>query len=99
MKEALADAWHAHLRLSILRLLREAPGYALNDSLITDCIGDIGIAATRDQVRVCLAWLSEQGLVTLDAEGRVGIATLTERGGDVATGRAACPGVKRPSPR
>lgn len=89
-----------HVRLAILRLLHEAPGYALNSSILTEAVGALGLAASRDQVRGEIAWLAEQGLATADElPGGLVVATLTERGGDVATGRAHVPGVQRPTPR
>jgi hypothetical protein len=50
-----------------------------------------------DQMRVRLAWLDEQGLITLLGE-QVQVARLTLRGADVASGAARCPGVARPRP-
>ncbi len=88
-------------RLVILRLLDQMPEYTANDSVLSTGLGDVGLRCTRDQVRTDLAWLEEQGLVTIERmiEGRVLVATLTARGSDVQAGRAAQPGVKRPSPR
>lgn len=89
-----------HVRLAMLRLLAEAPGYALNSSILTDAVAALGLAATRDQVRSEIAWLAEQGLVTSDElPGGLMVATLTERGSDVASGRAHVPGVQRPTPK
>jgi Fe2+ or Zn2+ uptake regulation protein len=86
-------------RLVILRLLEQAPGYQLNASVLHSGLDRIGHDVSRDVLRTDLAWLAEQGLVTLDhlAEG-VTVATLTERGLDAAHGRAIIPGVKRPAP-
>lgn len=89
----------AHLRVTLLRLLSEDPGYTLNDSILTDLTENYGFTPSRDRVRTELSWLAEQGLVTLDTEPGITIATLTQRGEDVARGRAMTPGVKRPSPR
>jgi hypothetical protein len=90
--------WHAHLRLTLLRLLAEAPGYRANSSLLTSAAdATAGFAVSRDQVRTELAWLAEQGLAELDGHiPGLSVATLTERGQDVATGRASVPGVQRP---
>jgi hypothetical protein len=100
--DALAQAYQTHLRLVILRLLQRAPGYSLNESLLVDVIPQLGLEPTRDQVRGCLAWLLEQGLVTCDQTGdRPGdlmVAKISGRGIDVALGRATHPGVKRPAP-
>lgn len=88
-----------HLRLTILRLLSEDTSYTLNDSLITDMAEVYALNPSRDQVRTELAWLRDQGLVTMDDDPGIIIATLTGRGLDVAKGRATVPGIKRPSPR
>lgn len=89
-----------HLRLAMLRLLTEAPGYALNSSIMTDALAELGLSASRDQVRSELAWLAEQGLALCDElPGGLMVATLTERGGDAAAGRAIVPGVQRPGPK
>lgn len=88
-----------HLRLVILRLLAEATEYRLNSSIIGDMVVAHGLSATRAQIRTELGWLEEQGL--LKAEELIGslvIATLTERGLDVAAGRASVVGVQRPGP-
>jgi len=69
----------------------------MNESLLTDLTESYGFTPSRDRVRTELAWLAEQGLVTLD-EGNIIIAKLTERGADVARGRVTVPGIKRPSP-
>ena len=86
-------------RLVILRWLEEQTDYALNDSVIQTGLDSYGHRISRDQVRGHLAWLEEQGLLTTEDVGRnCLVATLTGRGGDVATGRITHPGVKRPRP-
>lgn len=96
---SFADFHAGHVRLTILRLLVEAPGYAANDSVLAQLVNAMGLTSTRDQVRGHLAWLEEQLLVTRakPAEGIV-VATITERGNEVAAGRAIVDGVQRPSP-
>lgn len=84
------------MRLLILRLLAELPAYKANSSVLTHGLDQYGCAATRDQVKTQILWLAEQDLVTVEDLGPVLVATLTERGGDVAKGRAIVPGVKRP---
>lgn len=91
----------AHLaqdrRLVILRLLAEMPTYRANSSVLTVALENFGHAATRDQVKTELRWLEEQGLMRVDDVGPVLVATLAERGLDVARGRAVVPGVARPN--
>lgn len=90
-------------RLVLLRLLEQIPGYTANASVLQSGIARIGHHVSRDQVRTDLAWLEEQGLVSLEHLAQLGtsgvtVATLSERGADAARGRAAVPGVKRPAP-
>lgn len=83
-------------RLVILRSLHEMQGYEANESIVDSCLDAYGHNISRDQVRNHLAWLEEQGLVTLRQVSDCKIARLTGRGEDVATGQATVPGVKRP---
>lgn len=83
-------------RLVILRLLSEMPAYRSNTSILFTGLDQMGHVATRDQVKSDVAWLAEQNLVKMDEVGAVIVVQLTERGEDVATGRAFVPGVKRP---
>lgn len=88
-----------HRRITILRGLRAEPEYQLNDAILQDLLLEFGHAVARDVVLTDLAWLAEQGLLTVEqvAPG-VRVATLTRRGADVARGRSVVPGVRRPSP-
>lgn len=87
-----------HLRITILRALHDQPDYALNESLLLDIVGTFGFAPSRDKLIGELAWLDEQGLVTMGGPESCRVATLTARGEDVATARATVPGIKRPRP-
>lgn len=90
------DFLRQDVRLVLLRVLTEMPAYRSNSSVLTSALERFGHAVTRDQVKSELTWLAEQGLVALNDLGGVSVATLTERGQDVATGRVVVPGVKRP---
>ncbi|MBV7315463.1 ArsR family transcriptional regulator [Shewanella sp. NIFS-20-20] len=83
-------------RLVILRSLKEMQGYEANESIVDSCLDAYGHNVSRDQVRNHLAWLDEQGLITIRTVSDCQIARLTGRGEDVATGQATVPGVKRP---
>ncbi|HVY32843.1 MAG TPA: hypothetical protein VG960_00355 [Caulobacteraceae bacterium] len=93
------EVFGEHLRLTILRVLAESPTWSANDAILKGAAVELGIAATRDQVRTELAWLSEQRLVATHMVGELTVATATERGLDVAAGQAFQPGVARPTPR
>lgn len=86
-----------HRRLSILRILEGAPGYASNESIIHQMVNHFGITSTRDQVRSELAWLSELGLVKTEDLGSLIMARATERGIDIAHGLAHHPDIARRS--
>lgn len=75
-------------RLVMLRFLSEMPSYSSNSSVIYQALTRYGHAPSRDQIKSELRWLEEQGLVTVEDIGTVLVARLTERGADVAAGRA-----------
>lgn len=83
-------------RLVVLRVLAEQVQYRANSSVLCHALNHFGHSVSRDQVRTDLAWLGEQQLVLIEDIGPVLVATLTERGQDVAAGRAIVPGVSRP---
>jgi len=85
-------------RLSILRLLAESNDYKANEYLLQSALDGVGHAVSGDRLRADLAWLAEQGLVELGTVADVKVPKLTQRGLDVAQGRASHPGVKRPRP-
>ena len=88
----------ADLRLAVLRLLAEAAGYDLSELVLSSALAQFGHRPSGDVLRSELAWLEEQGLVTLRSAGDVQVAELTSRGADAAAGRATVPGVARPPP-
>lgn len=95
----LQDAFLPHLRLTLLRVLAEAPGYCANSSILHQAVTSMGLAASRDAVKSELAWLKEQRVIAL-AEPAAGlfVATLTDRGHDVQAGCSTIPGIQKPSP-
>ena len=96
----LDEVFRPHVRLTVLRVLASAPGYCANSSILHGATGELGLRATRDQVKAEIAWLAEQGLVTsIEPSPGLLVAELTERGSDVQAGLAVVPGVQRPSPR
>ena len=89
-----------HVRLCILRILAEAVGsYEANNSIIADAVCHFGLNASRDFVNTQLTWLDEQGLLKLrTVTAQLQVAKLTQRGLDIAEGRAHVPGVKHRGP-
>lgn len=89
-----------HRRIAILRTLEEQRNYTLNTSLLRDFVNALGFDVSRADLATELAWLADQGLVTVvEATATVRVATLTGDGEDVASGRREVPGIKRPGPR
>ncbi|WIX31237.1 ArsR family transcriptional regulator [Salinicola sp. JS01] len=85
-------------RLQTLRLLEQSTGYSANAYLLGTALQGLGHHISYDRVIADVEWLAEQDLVTLERVGGVTVATLTTRGGDVATGRTRVSGIKRPQP-
>ena len=85
-------------RLVILRALENAAQYRANAYLLRRFCDSVGHAVSADRMESDLAWLAEQGLASREVTQGVTVLTLTQRGLDVAAGRAACPGVARPQP-
>ncbi len=85
------------IRLELLRLLAAENGYTAHEHLLRRQIALVGHRLSADALRAHLAWLDEQGLLILMGDS-VAVARLTQRGDDVASGAARCPGVARPRP-
>lgn len=95
----MQNLFHQDQRLVILRSLAEA-GYDANESILDDCLALYGHKVSRDLVRNHLYWLEEQGLVRIERlHNGFMVATITQRGLDVANGEAMVQGVKRPRPK
>lgn len=94
----LAEEWWEHLRTALLvALAHECKDGRGHESLLTDLVNAVYIAADRDQVREVLAWLHERKLVEVAVVSGAMAAKLTERGRDTAEGRRTVEGVKPPS--
>lgn len=86
-------------RLVILRLLKKAPNYSLNDRLVREGLKQLGHNLSLDAVRADLAWLQDVGaLTTENTVADVHVATISRRGAEHVELAATIPGVKRPSP-
>lgn len=93
---SFADYLRKDVRLVVLRVLTEMPSYRANSSVLSNVLHQFGHSVTRDQVKTELRWLAEQGLLLLEEAGSVLVATLEERGQDVAEGRAKVDGIAKP---
>lgn len=85
-------------RLVLLKALEAAAQYRANAYLLRRYCDSLAHVVSADRIAQDLAWLAEQGLVSVTEVDGVTIATLTERGLDVATGRVKVPGVQAPQP-
>ena len=82
-------------RLDILLLLAQSPEYETSQMMLYQALP---VAASADAISSDMAWLEEQGLVTLHNVSAITLARITQRGLDVAQGRSRCPGVAKPLP-
>jgi len=85
-------------RLIMLRVLANSPGYSANEYSIEAVLEDLGHVISNDLLRGEIAWLAEQLLITTSQVGGVTIAKITQRGLDIARGKATHPDVQRPRP-
>ena len=84
-------------RLSILRTLQGADGETANDSMVTRMVNLYGVTSSRDQVRTEFVWLREQGLIVVETIADTMVATVIERGLEIASGRITHPEITRPT--
>ena len=87
-----------HLRLAVLQILAADADYAHNELVLSSALEQLGHGVSRDNLRTELAWLAEQGLVSIEDVSGIRVARLLSRGQDVAKGVARVPGVARPRP-
>lgn len=89
-------------RLCVLLALQACNNDA-NQNILQTCLAEYGHNVSMDLVRTHLSWLEEQGLVVIHRADFMGadfyVAEITQRGLDVATGRAVVDGVKKPNPK
>ena len=88
-----------HRRLAVLTHLSGCSGYSSNSEILLDVLSGLGITTSRDTLIATVAWLAEQGLVTIADNDAPAVVEATARGVDVAEGRARHPGVRRPAPQ
>lgn len=98
MSNSFARLLSEDRRLVLLRVLDRAPGSEANHYILREALDSMGHNVSRDVVRTELAWLADQGLVTIEEVGSMAVARLTGQGHDVANGRTVVPGIKKPVP-
>lgn len=97
---SLADSMAAKLeqvlRLNVLQLLADQPSGSINDASLCEAVNALDHVCSRDRMREQIFWLQSQGaLHVLDLRTSSGlvVATLTEKGHDIARGRSRIAGV------
>jgi len=95
---SLADFKREDRRLLILKALASESDYAISDVVMRGLLSEFGHGISMDVMHADLAWLQDVGLLSIEKAGRVVIATVTDRGVDVAEGRSIVPGIRRPRP-
>lgn len=92
----------ADQRLALLQALVACNNDA-NQNILQTCLAQYGHNISMDLVRNHMLWLEEQGLVKINRidTGAIElfVATITQRGLDVANGVSVVDGVKKPNPK
>lgn len=86
----------SHRRRDILAALLASRDYSCNEGLLRTLLRSQGYLVSGSLLRADLTWLADQKLLRLREIGEVTIATLIERGRDVAEGAEQIEGVERP---
>lgn len=96
--EKLREILQKARRLLILKALNDSAGYSAEENYIDSALDAMGNRVSRDVVKSEMQYLDEQGLIKLEEVCGLWVATLTQRGVDVADGQAQHHGVARPRP-
>lgn len=93
------DRVAASQRLHILQLLEQDAGYSHNQHILAAGLGALGHSISMDEVREHLRWLEKAGLLAVkDVHGIGLVATINDRGVEVAKGHLSVDGIERPRP-
>lgn len=89
----------SYTRRAILSLLAYDTDYRLTADVIEAALDASAQAVTRDALENELRWLNEQGFIALEHLSGITIATLTDRGLEIARGKSRAHGIRdlRPS--
>lgn len=97
-EDRIRAAVERQARAIVLRTLDRVPGYRMNSRILEGVLDECALTFPPPDLIALLEWLDREGLVTLRfVEGMV-VATLRQKGADVARGRSLHEGVERPSP-
>lgn len=96
--EAFQQLKSEHQALAMLRVLQREPSYKLNDQILLGWLRKLALVLTRDEFDASIDQLMRLALIKTDMIDGITVIELTEKGCDVALGRAISEGVLRPSP-
>lgn len=97
MSKTFRQSLREDVRRVVLDLLEQAAGHDLSAAMIRVGLAEFGHRPSADELNTELHWLAEQGYLNIETRGEgILVAKLTQRGADVAEGRAAVPGVAAP---
>ena len=85
------------MRRMALVALSLSPDYRATLTTLRKALSGVGFNPSADTLRTEVAWLAEQGAVDFAEDGPNLAVSLTERGEDIAAGRASVPGIAAPS--
>ena len=81
------------MRRTALVALSLSPDYSATLTTLRKALSCAGFEPSADVLRTQVAWLAEQGALDFAEDGPNLTLSLTERGEDIAAGRAAVPGI------
>ena len=97
MSKNFKESLREDVRRVVLDLLAQAAGYDLSVAMLQIGLAQFGHRPSADQIKTELHWLAEQRYLDLETRSdSILVAKLTQRGADVAEGRAVVHGVAKP---
>lgn len=92
-----------NLRLWVLLILDEMPGYQANDDLLLSLLEHIGLPTAKVELQRQLDWLASRAYIQIlkftHGSYAMAVAELMAAGQDIAKGLAHDDGVARPPPK
>jgi len=95
---SLADLQREDRRLLILQALAAEPDYSIADRVLRALLKEYGHGISLDVLHADLAWLQDVGLLSVEKHPQVAVASVSNRGVEVAQGNSIVPGIRRPRP-
>lgn len=81
------------MRRTALVVLSLSTDYRATLATLRKALSGAGFSPSADVLRTEVSWLAEQGTIAVAEEGPNLTVSLTERGEDIAAGRATVPGI------